>query len=65
MSVDVQTGPDFHSGTPRALFKIPKNNLAATATSDLRRYLWALPADENAGNPIEVVLNWPAAIAKP
>jgi eukaryotic-like serine/threonine-protein kinase len=65
MSVDVQTGPEFRSGTPRALLKLPKNLLTAGNTVDFQRYLFAVPTDANASNPVEVMLDWPAALAKP
>jgi len=65
MSVDVQSGAEFHSGTPHTLFHTPKNAIGVTATWDLKRYLFALPVDETTANPIEVVLDWRAALAKP
>src|SRR5207245_1560984 len=64
MSVDVPAGAEFHSGTPRPLMKPPKNLITLGVTGDFQRYLFALPVDENTANPIEVVIDWPAALAR-
>jgi Tol biopolymer transport system component/predicted Ser/Thr protein kinase len=64
MSVDVQTGEEFHSSLPHVLSRLPKNAVALSATWDFRRLLIAIPTEESAPNPIEVLLNWPAALAK-
>ena len=66
MSAEVEPGPEFHPGTPRALCRLPRNLTGSPGiTWDFQRYLVSLPVNENATNPIVVVLNWPAALARP
>jgi hypothetical protein len=62
--VDVQTTPTFKAGTPRVLFSAPRNNVGIAATSDLKRFLAALPAQGGASPSITVVLNWGEALKR-
>jgi hypothetical protein len=70
MAVDIDPGPPFHFGTPHQLFRAP---LAITlfaindgfdVTADGQNFLLALPPPETAASPINVVLNWQAALPK-
>ena len=66
MSVDVQSGPELHFGTPRALFHPPRNSIGTPGiAADFRRFLYAVQPEESAPNPVEVLMNWPAAMEKP
>jgi hypothetical protein len=61
-SVDVQTTPTFKAGTPRMLFT-PRRDLAGiAATSDLKRFLAAIPVEGASPASITVTLNWQAAL---
>jgi len=61
-SVDVQTAPTFKAGTPRLLFT-PRRDLAGiAATSDLKRFLAAVPVEGATPPGIMVTLNWHAAL---
>jgi serine/threonine protein kinase/Tol biopolymer transport system component len=62
-SVDVETMPTFKvAGTPRVLFT-PRPDLAGlAATSDLKRFLAAVPPEGASPASITVTLNWPAAL---
>ena len=61
-SVDVQTSPAFKAGTPRVLFTPRGDLLGLTATSDLKRFLAAVPVEGSAPASITVILNWQAAL---
>jgi eukaryotic-like serine/threonine-protein kinase len=62
--VDVQTAPAFKAGTPRLLFRPCPDNLGIAATSDLKRFLTAVPVDGEAPPSITVTMNWPAALKR-
>ena len=64
LTVDVQVGAEFHSGTPRTLFTLPKGFVAAGPTPDFQRLLVSLPIDENASPSLTVVLDWTAALRR-
>ena len=62
LSVDVQTTPTFKAGTPRVLFT-PRGDLMGLApTSDLKRFLAAVPVEGTSPASVTVVLNWQAAL---
>lgn len=72
MAVDVTTTSDFHSGTPKPLFALSQaflrrsntpGNLADIA-SDGKRFLFALPVEQNQPDDIKLVLNWEAGLKK-
>jgi serine/threonine-protein kinase len=57
-SVDVQTSPSFKAGTPRLLFSPRQDLVGITATSDLKRFLAAVPVEGSAPPSITVTMNW-------
>jgi hypothetical protein len=58
----VETTPTFKAGTPRILFT-PRQDLAGiTATSDLKRFLAAVPVEGAVPASLQVTLNWHAAL---
>jgi Tol biopolymer transport system component len=61
-SVDVQTTPTFKAGTPRLLFTPRGDLMGLTATSDLKRFLAAIPVEGASPASITVMLNWQAAL---
>ena len=63
-SVDVETTPSFKAGTPRLLFTPQPDILGLTATSDLKRFLAAIPAEGAAPPSITIMLNWQAALKR-
>ena len=64
MAVDVRTGQEFHAGTPRVLSKLPPGIEGSTGDLDYQRTLLSIPANQNATNSIEVLLDWTAALPK-
>lgn len=73
MAVDVSaTGNDFEAGVPRALFSVPEifvrrspvpGNLA-DVTPDGKRFLFALPVEQNHPAEFQVMLNWEAGLKR-
>ncbi len=61
LSVNVQTAPTFKAEPPRMLFTPPRNLAGLVATSDLKRFLAAVPV-EGSAQSITVILNWEAAL---
>jgi len=61
-TVDVETAPTFKAGIPRVLFTPRQDLLGLTATSDLQRFLAAVPVEGAAPPSITVVLNWQASL---
>jgi Tol biopolymer transport system component len=61
-AVDVQTTPTFKAKTPRLLFTPRRDVLGLAATSDLQRFLAAVPVEGASPASITVVLNWQAAL---
>jgi Tol biopolymer transport system component len=57
-SVDVQTTPSFKAGNPRVLFTVRRDLAGITATSDLKRFLAAVPVEGATPPGITVVMNW-------
>jgi hypothetical protein len=66
MGVDIESGPAFHAGTPRTLFKVERTARFAAwePTADGKQFLFAVREQPNSSAPITVVLNWQAALAK-
>lgn len=74
MAVDVKLGSTFEVGSPRALFQTRavatplvftvSSPSSYTVTADGRRFLVNTPVEETAPAPIQVVLNWAAALKK-
>ena len=68
MAVDVELGPKFHAGVPKALFQIPGYvGVGApgrySVTRDGKRFLLPVNTDLT-DSPITVVLNWTAKLKK-
>jgi eukaryotic-like serine/threonine-protein kinase len=61
-SVEVQTTPTFRLGTARRLFTPRRDVLGITATSDLQRFLAAVPVEGGSPPIIEVIVNWQEAL---
>ena len=64
LAVDVQTGPTFKAGTPRRLFVPRQDILGLAATSDLQRFLAAVPAEGTPPPSFTVVVNWQALLRR-
>jgi hypothetical protein len=72
MAVDVTTTPDFHAGPPKALFSVPEAFLRRSSTPgnladvapDGKRFLFALPVEQNQPDDIKIVLNWESGLKK-
>jgi len=70
MAVDVQAdGPNFEVGTPKALFDVRVQSFSSVqaqfaVTADGQKFLVANSFGELSSAPIEVVLNWTAAVKK-
>ena len=64
MAVDISTSPAFQAGIPKPLFMMPANVGAWDVTADGKRFLVAVPVQQNANTPITVVLNWEAGLKK-
>jgi Tol biopolymer transport system component len=63
-SVDVETNPTFKAGTPRLLFRPRQDLLGLTATSDLKRFIVAVPVPGAPPPSVTVTLNWPAMLKR-
>jgi Tol biopolymer transport system component len=66
MAVDVELGPKFRAGVPKALFQIPGYpgaNSRYSVTRDGKRFLLPVNTDLQ-DSPITVVLNWTAKLKK-
>ena len=72
MAVDVSTTSDFRSGALRVLFTVPEAFVHQSGTpgsladisSDGKRFLFALPVQQNQAEEFKVVLNWESALKK-
>jgi hypothetical protein len=64
MAVSLETGPTLQAGIPRRLFTLPPNVGAWTVTADGKRILAAMLEQQNAQEPITVVLNWEAGVKR-
>ncbi len=64
MSAQVLPGTEFHTGTPRALFRLRSDVVSFTASADMQRVLISVPAGRGEPTAIEVELNWTAALKK-
>jgi eukaryotic-like serine/threonine-protein kinase len=63
MAVAVNTGPEFHAGTPQLVFQGPVKQNLWDVTADGKRLLVAVPVQSSQA-PFTVVLNWQAALTK-
>jgi hypothetical protein len=66
MSVDVTTSPDFKSGVPKLLFKVPPGVVLWDASNDGKRFLIPVAGSVSSGTPApyKVVLNWTSTLKK-
>jgi len=62
--VDVDAGPSFHVGTPRALVTVPKDLVDMDILRDRSKFLALRPVDDLVPASLTVVLNWTAALRK-
>jgi hypothetical protein len=66
MAVDVNTGPFFQAGAPHRLFDAAFHVGGAwfhwDVTADGKKFLINAVAQESAGSPLTVVLNWQAGL---
>jgi hypothetical protein len=71
MAVDVTSIPTFTPGTARPIFEAPivqagnfARNPGYSVSADGKSFLANLPVGANASRPINVELNWQAALKK-
>ncbi len=69
IAVDVSVvGGSFHAGIPKMLFETRMASLFYwvnyTPSADGRRFLIAVPVEQEAALPITVVMNWMAGLKK-
>jgi Tol biopolymer transport system component len=64
MTVDARMGPGFQSGPPKTLFQLPLGAVAWDVTADGKKFLVAVPLEQNLPPPFIVVQNWQAALRK-
>jgi eukaryotic-like serine/threonine-protein kinase len=62
MVTDIFAGSTLQPSSPKLLFKLPPGSGAWDVTSDGKRFLVPVPAQENATAPFTVVLNWPEVL---
>ncbi|HKW13560.1 MAG TPA: hypothetical protein VJS69_03655, partial [Candidatus Krumholzibacteria bacterium] len=58
MAVPVDAGEKFHAGTPKALFKLPRETVDADITPDGQSLVLSIPAQEGRRSIINLVMNW-------
>jgi hypothetical protein len=73
MAVKIADGQTFQAGTPKALFRAPRNRsiyayVPAMSTwdvaSDGTRFLLPAPIPESSPTPFNIVLNWTSLLKK-
>jgi Tol biopolymer transport system component len=64
MQVDINVSAGFQSGAPQSLFKLPSGALTFDVTGDGKRFLAAVPVEQDAKTPLTVELNWEAGLKK-
>ena len=65
MSVDVQTGEDFSAGTPRPLFRFPRETDGAAVLPDGQTFAVILPAESETRSILNLVVNWTSELQGP
>ena len=60
----VETTPEFKVGTPKLLFTPRPDLTGLVATSDLKRFLAAVPVEGTAPASVQLTLNWQAALER-
>ena len=71
MAAPIETKPEFQSGSPQALFASRSTSTAAgtgrrqyAVTRDGKRFLVITPERSPSGSPLNIVVNWLAAVQK-
>jgi eukaryotic-like serine/threonine-protein kinase len=64
MQVDVNTNAGFQAVTLRTLFKLPSGATSFNVTGDGKRFLVAVPIEQDAQTPFTVALNWQQRLRK-
>jgi Tol biopolymer transport system component len=64
MQVDVNTNAGFQAVTLRTLFKLPSGATGFNVTGDGKRFLVAVPIEQDAQTPFTVALNWQQRLRK-
>jgi serine/threonine protein kinase len=70
MAVDISTTPTFHAGVPTLLFEVPVSRGTTSSahdwdvTKDGKRFLINAASSGSTSSPINVVVNWTAALKK-
>ncbi len=63
MAVEVRPGATFQMGAPQALFDA-HGATSFDAASDGGKFLMAIPDERASDQPVQIMLNWPAALKK-
>jgi serine/threonine-protein kinase len=61
MAADVTLEGGFHAGTPRALFRLPKDAHGVDISTDGERFIVLLPGDTQGPPPLTVLSGWQGA----
>ncbi len=65
MAVDVQTGEHFSAGTPRPLFRFPRETEDAEISADGKTIAVVLPAESETRSILNLVVNWTSELQGP
>jgi hypothetical protein len=63
MAVPVEASEKFRAGTPKALFKIPRETVDADITTDGQTLVLSVPIQEGRRSIINLVMNWSQELA--
>ncbi len=65
MSVDIDASRGLHAGTPKALFRLPEGALFGfEPMAEGERFLVNVPVIKSSSVPLNVIMNWTAALKK-
>jgi Tol biopolymer transport system component len=72
MAVPITTSPGFQAGAPQLMFQMPPAFMQAVQnpgvltdiTADSKRFLLAMPREQNASDEFTVVMNWTAGLKR-
>ena len=65
MAVDVQTGEQFSAGTPRPLFRFPRESEDAAISPDGQTIVIVLPAESETRSILNLVVDWTSELQGP
>ncbi|HEU4929774.1 MAG TPA: protein kinase, partial [Candidatus Krumholzibacteria bacterium] len=65
MSVDVQPGEHFSAGTPRPLFRFPRETVDGEISADGKTIAVILPAESETRSILNLVVNWTSELQGP